>query len=105
MAKPGSGGVRTGWSLTPGSQEDLQALARMLRRARGVFALAFARCDAVELRGLLVKALEGMLLPEGLTIHAVELTARTRDLPGVLAAQEGGGDRCLYMGWREPCRP
>lgn len=90
--------MREKWSLTQSSHKELQALARMLRRAQGSFALGFVRCNAVELRRLLVRTVEDMLLPTGMTIHEVELTARTRDLPGVLAAQEGDGDPLFVYG-------
>ena len=80
-------------TVTPGSEqrEELLALARMLRRARGTFALAFARCNVAPLREQLVAALRDALGPAGVTIHEVELSSETPDLPAALAAASGDG--------------
>ena len=74
------------FSLPLSTQEELLALARLLRRGRGTFVLAFARCNVAPLRERLVEALRDALAPAGMTIHEVELTSETSDLPAALAA-------------------
>jgi len=86
-------------TLTPEQNEELLALARSCRRGRGSFVLAFARCNVVPLQEQLVAMLRDALAPTGVTIHEVELTVETVDLPATLAAAPGDGDPLFVYGW------
>jgi tetratricopeptide (TPR) repeat protein len=89
------------FSLSPSVQEDLLALARMLRRGKGHFVLGFARCNIPTLRRQLVAMLKDALTPAGVTIHEVELNAEATDLPATLAAAAGDGDPLFVYGLSE----
>jgi len=92
MADQELSGAWRKWPFTPQSQEELLALARMLRRAHGTFVLAFAHCNIVPLRERLVEALQDLLTPAGMAIYEVKLTAETLDLPAMLATVPGNGN-------------
>jgi tetratricopeptide (TPR) repeat protein len=92
MAEQDPDGLGGEWSLPPESQEELLALARMLRRARGAFALAFARCNVVPMRERLVAMLQDALTPAGVTIHETALDANAPDIPAALSGAPGDGD-------------
>ena len=79
-------------------QDEVLALARMLRRGRGSFALAFARCNVVPLRERLVAALRDALTPAGVTIHEVELKPETSDILEALVEANGDGAPLFVYG-------
>ena len=92
----------TGWPdsffFPPSIDEEVLALARMLRRGRGTFVLSFARCNVVPLRERLVRAVRDALASDGVTIYEVELRAETPDFQVALAAAPGGGEPLFVYG-------
>ncbi len=74
------------------NDDELLALARMLRRGKGTFVLGFARCNSIPLRDALVARLKEALEPFG--VNPIEVTLAAADvsaLPERVAAAASDG--------------
>ncbi|MBI3762611.1 MAG: tetratricopeptide repeat protein [Chloroflexi bacterium] len=82
------------------NERELLAMARMLRRGRGTFVLAFARCNIPAQRERLVSTLRDVLAPLNVAISEVTLSGLQADIYAELTAvsTNANGDPLFVYG-------